>query len=94
MFNVEVSNPLQGAAYQVLFEQFLPAFCNTRERQAEIVADFAKITEWAQTQPPEVQGAYIWAIKTISEDIEHRLKINDLGNQVIAAHQSIPRPEF
>ncbi len=93
MFNVEISNPTNGAAYQVLFEQFLPAYCNTRERQAEILAGFAKVTEWAQTQPPDVQAGYLWAIKKISEDIEHGLKINDLGNQVQAVFQTIPRPE-
>ncbi len=93
MINVEVSNPMQGAAYQVLFEQFLPAYCSTRERQAEIQADFAKVAEWAQTQPPDVYGAYLWAIKKLSEDIEMRLKASDLGTKVAAAYQSIPRPE-
>ena len=94
MFNVEISNPINGAAYQVLFEKFLPAYCNTRERQAEITASFADITEWATTQPPEIHSAYVWAMKKISEDIEHRLKVNDLGNQVVAAYQSIPKPEI
>ncbi len=92
MHNVEVSNPMQGAAYQVLFEQFHPDYCNTRERQAEILADFAKVTEWAQTQPPDIRAGYLWAIKLLSENIERRLKISDLGNQVQVVYRTIPRP--
>jgi len=93
MISIEVPNPTNGAAYQVLFEAVQPAFCTTRDRQAEIKADFDKVTEWAKTQPPEVYGAYLWAIKEISKSIDQRMAANDLGNQVIAAYQSIPKPE-
>lgn len=92
MINVEVPNPTNGAAFQVLYERFHLAFCSTRGRQAEILAEFAKIAEWASTQPPAVKDGYLWAIKKHSDDIEHRLKINDLGNQVQAVFKTIPRP--
>ncbi|NTG07245.1 hypothetical protein [Rhizobium rhizogenes] len=92
MFNVEVSNPMNGAAYQVLFERYLPAYCSTRERQAEILSGFKQTMEWAATQPPDVLAAYQWATNKLTEDLENRLKINDLGNQVQSLVKTIPRP--
>ncbi|MGN6148816.1 MAG: hypothetical protein ACTHPD_09780 [Rhizomicrobium sp.] len=94
MIAVEISNPTNGAAYQVLFEQFLPDYCNTRERQKEILAGFAKVAEWAQTQPPDVMAGYMWAMQKMTEDMERRIKISDLGSQVQAIYQIIPRPEI
>ena len=92
MFNVEVSNPMNGAAYQVLFERFLPAYCSDRARQAQILTGFREVLDWAATQSPEINTAYQWATKKMVEDIEHRLKINDLGNQVQEVVKTIPRP--
>jgi hypothetical protein len=92
MFNVEIKNPMCGAAYQVLFERFLPAYCSDRDRQAQICAGFREVLAWAKTQPPEVHAGYLWAIEKMTDDIEHRLKINDLGTQVQEVVKTIPRP--
>lgn len=92
MFNVEIPRPENGAAYQILFERTHPAYCTTRERQAEIKAEFDHVLVWAASQPPEVNAAYTWAVALILRDVEANIARNDLASGVQHHLQTTPRP--
>lgn len=94
MHAIEVSTPTHGAAYQVLYETVHPVYCNSYERLAEIQTYFRKVAEWAETQPDDVRAAYTWAMKSMVDGINARLRADDLGNRVIQAVATIPRPDL
>jgi len=89
---VEIANPMNGAAYTVLFEMTTPDYCATVDRQSEIQTEFDNVLRWAEDQPKHVRDAYQWAAKKILENVSRRLEANALGNQVQQVLQMIPRP--
>ena len=90
--NLEIVNPLHGAAFQILYARVSPQLCLTRERQVEIKADFDTIVVWANQQPINVRGAYVWATQTILSEIDRAMVRNELGRNVVAALETMPRP--
>lgn len=92
MINLEVANPMNGAAWRVLFERVRPADCFTRTRQAQIAAEFDGILAWAATQRQDVKASYEWAAKKLLADIENQLKCIDMNSQVAACYGNIARP--
>ena len=89
---VEVSKPLNGAAYQVLYGLTNPAACITREHKALISARFDRILVWAKTQQPDVFDAYEWAAKLILGEIEKHIQQTELNRKISAASFILPRP--
>ena len=92
MITVEVSSPLRGAAYQILFQRVAPSFCTTRERQAEIKATLGAVIGWATAQNASTRDAYIWAAGLILEQIEAQLKSTELSRACAVAMETIARP--
>ncbi len=90
--NLEIANPFHGAAFQVLYARTAPQLCLTRERQAEIKADFDAVMAWAATQSAGVHGAYRWATQTILSEIDRAMARNELGRTVAAALETMPKP--
>jgi hypothetical protein len=89
---VQISNPLNGAAYQVLFELVAPAYCSTRQRQAEIQGEFKRVLDWASGEGQEIFAAYSWAADEILKGVDQLCVNAELGAKVQAAVASIPRP--
>lgn len=94
MLLVELPNnsAMHGAAYQVLFQATSPHNCVTYDRRAQILEEFARIIEWAQSQPPHVLEAYQWAANHLTSEIDRRIKQNELSNQVSEVLKSLPKP--
>lgn len=89
---VEPPKPEHGAAYRVIYEQFNPQFMLTRERQAQILGEFAIIRDWLTSQDKKVEKAYEWAMQDLAKRMEIQLKANELGNKVNKAFAEIGRP--
>lgn len=86
------NNPLNGAAYQVLYVRTMPASCVTRERQAEIQGEFADVLKWAATQEAPINSAYQWATDLIGRQIEQSLATNELNDKINASLETMPKP--
>lgn len=89
---IEVSNPIRGAAYQVLFERFNPANCSNRDHQSGIKLGLDAVLLWAKEQPEETYDAYKWATEKMLEQLEQRMVQNELGSAVGEAFKTIARP--
>ena len=92
MLNIEVENPMRGAAWRVLYERLYPHHCVTHERKAEIKAEIDSILEWAKSQHPDTREAYDWSAKRILSDIDRQMKVVDMNNQVNDIYGKIARP--
>lgn len=89
---VEIKNPMFGAAYNLLYARFQPHMCFDRLRQAEILSEYVKIGEWAKTQDATTRRAYTWAIELLTKQMERQVGGNEMGNRVLVAQQTIPKP--
>lgn len=84
--------PLSAAAFSELYGRFEVAFCDTREREAEILAGFNAITKWANEHSPEVRRAYAWAITILTQQIKGQIQRAEHARRVIEAGKTLPLP--
>ena len=92
MMNLEIPTPESGAAYQILFERFQPANCQSHERLEVICKSIEEVIVWSQAQPKDIQEAYRFAVKLMVSQLNARMQQIKLSRAVEAAYISIPRP--
>lgn len=90
--NVEAPKPMHAAAYQVIYERFLPVFCTSREREAEILEGFAEVLLWARDQPKDIRQAYEWACRSMTDDLARKMRIQEFQQKQIDMFKVIVRP--
>lgn len=90
--NVEVPNPVHGAAFQILYERTCPVDCTTRERQADIQRDLNGVAVWATAQAAEVREAYLWSIRKLTEMLENHLRMQEIQRPIPELVKTLPRP--
>lgn len=90
MLTVDEAN--YGAAYHVLYSRLNPDASTTRADHDAILIALAKVSEWAETQTPQIAAAYAKASNDIRTNSNNRVENTERANQMLAARRLIPVP--